>query len=324
MSQPLISILYPTWNVESFIDDAIRSVQAQTVTDWELVACDDASSDRTVERLREYAEADPRIRVVAHDSNVGMTANWNRALREARGEFVVKLDGDDAYRAETLERLLLAVRQNPAAVGAGVRTLRTDESLEPIDGLPADDDLLRSGIDPYTDQVRPNEEWLRIAVKGTQLWHSCAFMTRRTTLLSVGGFDERFGCASDTELLLRLLQLPGSFVHLAYPGVLYRRLAGSVSDIYRRQGWLRWEGMAANLKAISGLAKGRRLTTDEWRAYVLWWVTREELESRTDLEELRARTFDYLRNVSPPPSWRVALWKFRFGVSKLWRRRDPV
>jgi len=317
-------VLYPVYNVEGFVDDAIRSVQAQGEENWELVACDDASTDATVERLRHHASSDIRIRVHENVHNVGMTGNWNRALQSARGEFVVKLDGDDAYRPETLERLAAVIRSHSDLVGAGVRTLLTDENLQPLDGLPADDELARSGLDPYLDHLRLNEDWLRIAVRGIQLWHSCAFMVRRATLEQIGGFDERFGCASDTEILLRILQLPGSFAHLAYPGVLYRRVAGSVSDVYRREGWLQWEGVVANLRAMSNLSKSRNLTTDEWRTYLNLWRSREELENRSDLDNFRRRTGDYLDGVLALPAWRVALWETRIRASKLLRRRDSV
>lgn len=323
MQQPLVSILYPVYNVEPYVDDAIRSVLAQSVPNWELIACDDASTDRTLEKLRQYSIVDARVRVIENAQNVGMTRNWNRALASARGEFVVKLDGDDCYLPETLARLLAAIRGDSSIVGAGVRTLQTDENLQPIEGLPAEKDLERSGIDPRADHLRRNEEWLRIAVHGTQLWHSCAFMVRRTTLEQVGGFDERFGCASDTELLLRLLALPGSFAYLAYPGVLYRRVAGSVSDVFRKHGWLRWEGTVANLLAMSKLPTAS-FSRQEWRTYLNLWLSRQELEGRADLAEFRERTLSYLEGVSAPPWWRLTLWRARIAVSNLLRRRDSV
>ena len=320
---PLVSVLYPTYNVERFVADAIESVQAQTFTDWEIVASDDASTDTTVERLRAFA-SDDRIRIVEHTRNVGMTANWNQALGAARGSYVVKLDGDDAYRPETLALLLRAIAGHEDVVGAGVRTLLCDTQLNPLDGLPADDDMARAGIDPYADVIRRNDEWLGLAVRGTQLWHSCAFMVRRVTLESIGGFDEGFGCASDTELLLRLLALPGSFAHLSYPGVLYRRVAGSVSDVYRKEGWLRWEGLAANLRAMSGLRERRRLSNDEWRAYVLLWIGLQELRRSGGTDAVRERALEYVKSVPPPPAWRLAAWKLRLAGSKLARGRDPV
>lgn len=318
-SEPLVSVLYPVYNVARYVDDAIASVVAQRYENWELVACDDASSDGTLTRIETLAANEPRIRILRNPGNVGMTANWNRALAAARGELVMKLDGDDAYQPETIGRLLDAMRSDDL-VGAGVRTLVTDENLHPLDGLPADDGMMRAGVDPYSDQTRSTDEWRAIAIHGVQLWHSCAFMTRLETMRSLNGFDERFGCASDTELILRLLSIEGRFRHLAYPGVLYRRVAGSVSDRARREGWLRWESVNIHLAAIAAIAKSRRLSGAEWQRYVDLWQERALLLREPGLDTLRERCASYSGNVAPPPWWRRAARNLRAAAARTVRK----
>lgn len=317
--EPLISILYPVYNVAPYVGDAIASVVAQSHSNWELIACDDASSDDTVEQVENFAANEPRIRIIRNSVNVGMTANWNRALGAARGEFVMKLDGDDAYRPETVARLVRAMRSEPL-VGAGVRTLVSDEQLQPLDGLPADDEMMRAGVDPLVDQTRSTVEWKAIAVHGVQLWHSCAFMTRLETMRALGGFDERFGCASDAELILRLLSLDGNFRHLAYPGVLYRRVAGSVSDRARKEGWLRWESVNIHLRALSDLSRKRSLSSREWQRFADLWTERQELEGDVRLDALRARCGSYAADVPAPPLWRRFLRTARARAARAVRR----
>ena len=76
---PKISVILPAYNVEAFIARCLRSLQAQTVTDWEAVCVDDGSTDRTPQILDGFAGQDARIRVI-HQPNGGASAARNRAL----------------------------------------------------------------------------------------------------------------------------------------------------------------------------------------------------------------------------------------------------
>ncbi len=178
---PAVSVLMPAYRAEAYVDEAVRSVLAQTFDDWEIVAVDDASPDRSGEILAGWAARDPRIRFFRNDQNLGMTGNWNRCLAEARGELVLKLDADDVLRPKTLEVLVAAMRE-PGVTGAAVRTLVCDAQLEPFDGLPGDDAILAAGINPYHDQTLDNERWFAISAHGHQLWASCAFLLPRSFL----------------------------------------------------------------------------------------------------------------------------------------------
>jgi glycosyltransferase involved in cell wall biosynthesis len=99
---PLISVCIPSFNNESFIDAAIRSVLDQTLGDFELIVVDDVSRDGTRERIRTFA--DSRIRFIENDRNLGLAGNWNKALGEARGRYLKILPGDDLLYPRCLER----------------------------------------------------------------------------------------------------------------------------------------------------------------------------------------------------------------------------
>lgn len=270
MKPPVVSVLVPAYRAGAFVDRALGSVVAQSFGEFEVVCVDDASPDDTCERLLAWQARDERVRVSRNSTNRGVTGNWNECLARAAGEFVIKLDADDAFQPSTLEQLVSAL-EAAGVVGAGVRTLVCDPELNVIGGYPSDEALRREGIDPYSDHVLPCARWYSIAAEGVQLWNGDAFMVRRSLLEEVGGLDERLGCPSDTDLLIRLLETEGRFAHVAYPGLLYRRYEGSTSDAARKAEGIFWEGTFILLASLSRQSRRRRLSRRERRQFVRCW-----------------------------------------------------
>lgn len=106
MDEPIVSVIMPAYNAEAFIEDAIASVQAQTMAQWELLVVDDGSTDKTREILRRLAETDGRIHPVAGKGRQGAAASRNQAMDLAKGQYLAFLDADDLWRPEKLERQL--------------------------------------------------------------------------------------------------------------------------------------------------------------------------------------------------------------------------
>ena len=105
-SGPLVSVIMPFLNAAPFLEEAIESVRAQTYANWELLLCDDGSTDGSSEIARRYASLDPsRIRHLTHDDGAthGASAARNLGLRRVRGELVALLDGDDVWLPHKLE-----------------------------------------------------------------------------------------------------------------------------------------------------------------------------------------------------------------------------
>jgi glycosyltransferase involved in cell wall biosynthesis len=92
---PRISVCIPSYNSAAFLPAAIESVLGQAFFDFELLIIDDCSTDGTAEVAARYAARDNRIRFLVNERNLGMVENWNRCLREARGEYVQYVFGDD-------------------------------------------------------------------------------------------------------------------------------------------------------------------------------------------------------------------------------------
>ena len=113
-SPPAVSVLMTAFNRELYVGPAIESVLAQTLGDFELVVVDDGSGDRTVDIARSY-EADPRVRVIVNERNLGDYPNRNRAAALARGRFIKYHDSDDVMYAHCLETMVGALDTMPEA-----------------------------------------------------------------------------------------------------------------------------------------------------------------------------------------------------------------
>lgn len=113
---PLVSVIMPAYRAERFIEEAIGSVQAQTVTDWELIVIDDVSDDRTADVVRRMAREDARIRFVLNERNMGTARTRNLGFDLCRGEYIALLDSDDVWHPRKLERQLELARQTGADI----------------------------------------------------------------------------------------------------------------------------------------------------------------------------------------------------------------
>ena len=115
---PRISVLMTSYNREDYIADAIESVLAQSVTDLELIVCDDQSSDGTVGIIHDYARRDPRIRVSINERNLGDYANRRQVASLARGRFLKYHDSDDVMYRHCLQTMVEPLEAEPRAAFA--------------------------------------------------------------------------------------------------------------------------------------------------------------------------------------------------------------
>lgn len=116
MDQPLVSVIMPAYNAEQFIEEAIRSVLGQSVTDLELLVLDDGSRDRTLEIVKDMAQKDPRVRLIVNEQNMGVAKTRNRGLELCRGAYVALLDSDDYWRPQRLEKMIDRAKQTNADI----------------------------------------------------------------------------------------------------------------------------------------------------------------------------------------------------------------
>jgi len=117
LCDPLVSVIVPLYNGESFIEETLNSVLKQTYKDYEIVVVDDGSTDGSLRKAQSLAEQHPdRIRVFTHPDgkNMGVSATRNLAIRNSSGQLVAFLDADDIWLPRKLERQVAFMQGNPA------------------------------------------------------------------------------------------------------------------------------------------------------------------------------------------------------------------
>jgi glycosyltransferase involved in cell wall biosynthesis len=115
-SVPRLSVGLPVYNGERFLSEALDSLLGQSYKDFELIVSDNASTDATAAICRRYAELDPRIRYIRQSRNIGLIANHDFVMEEARGELFKCAACDDLYGRELLARCVEALDGDPDAV----------------------------------------------------------------------------------------------------------------------------------------------------------------------------------------------------------------
>jgi glycosyltransferase involved in cell wall biosynthesis len=194
---PLVSIIIPFFDAERFLEEAIRSVVAQSYSEWELLLIDDGSSDGSTEIARRCAREWPeRVQVLEHDGhrNRGLAASRNLGLRHARGEYVALLDADDVWLPEKLERQVALLRPLPDVAMIYGRSQYWHSWQSPLAGHAADEvpDL---GVHiPLDTVILPP----MLLVLNYPLGLSTApppsnLLFRKIALERLGGFEEQFG-----------------------------------------------------------------------------------------------------------------------------------
>ena len=103
-TSPFFSIVMPVYGVEKYIERAISCISNQTFRDWELIVVDDCTPDESARIAKDYARRDPRVRLVHHKTNRGLSEARNTGIREACGTYLWMPDPDDTYDIDLLER----------------------------------------------------------------------------------------------------------------------------------------------------------------------------------------------------------------------------
>jgi glycosyltransferase involved in cell wall biosynthesis len=186
----MISVVMPSYNSAAFVAEAIESVLAQTFPDFELLVCDDGSTDGTQEIVQGYARHDGRIRFLQHGFR-SVSRNCNAALEAARHGWIARLDADDVMHRHRLERQIMAVADDPSVVlwGGFARLINRHGQI-----------LRTAMAGPTTEAAfqASRRAGRMVVILGPTV------MFRRSLALELGGYDPRFDSAEDLELLHRM------------------------------------------------------------------------------------------------------------------------
>lgn len=197
LANPLISVVMPVYNALPFLDHSISSILEQTLSDFEFIILDDASTDNSVERLREWAARDKRIQIHESKIRLGLSGSSNAVVARARAAIVARMDADDVAHPDRLRRQCEIIKNNPDVAVVGT---------------------LCNGIDASGSEVRPRDRW-RVVRRSCYIPfpHGSA-MFRREVFDKVGGYEETVIAGEDQELFSRMAA-HGRIVTL--PDVLY-------------------------------------------------------------------------------------------------------
>lgn len=185
-----MSIVIGAYNAEDVIEQTIRSLQAQSFGDFELIIVNDGSSDGTAKRLQSLSEDDDRIVIIAQP-NGGLTSALIHGCNNATGEFIARIDAGDRALPRRLEKQVQFLEQRPdvAALGTGVRRIG-----------PAGEFLGET-----TQPLGPEDFTTQFLSHGIGLCHPSA-MIRTSVYRKAGGYRKQFRFAQDTDLWYRISQ----------------------------------------------------------------------------------------------------------------------
>jgi glycosyltransferase involved in cell wall biosynthesis len=214
---PRVSVIVPAYNSSATIGAAINSVTGGAYEDFELIVCDDASTDDTA-GLIETIE-DQRVRLVRSPENGGPASARNHALRHAAGELVAFLDADDRWLPGFLaEQVALYEREAPVGIVSCDAWLVDEDDKR----VGRHSDIVGSGTD-LTSMLRAN----RVFVSA---------LCPRAVIEEAGGFSTECFGSEDHDLWLRILENGHRLVHNPEPLALYAAAVAGISSSAAQMG----------------------------------------------------------------------------------------
>lgn len=296
---PLISVLMPVYNAAAFVEEAVRSILAQTVRDFECICIDDGSTDDSLTHLHALAVRDDRLRIVAQP-NGGICAALNAGLAQASGRFIARMDSDDWCDPQRFARQLAHLEADPSCVAVGTWVHRTDPYGS------------RTGsVEPMTRHEDIDAALLR--GDGSAMVHA-TLMIRREPLIAIGGWRSQHDWVEDLDLFLRLAEV-GRLANVGEHLYSYRRHADSICAQHYEQMCQRIEGVLQEAYTRRGMQGEPRLSElrpdlgapDSQAKIYRNWACHAIQQRRLDLARRHAWSA-IRREPWKLDSWRVMAW----------------
>ena len=213
VNKPCVSVIMPLYNRERYVAAAVKSVLAQSLHDFELIICDDGSTDSSLAVAREAAGDDPRVRVVAME-HAGLAHTLKRAHERVTTPFIGWLDSDDMLAPQALERTYQLLLRHPAIGVVYTHHVMINDAGQVL-GLGQ-----RCAI-PFSKE--------RLLVD-FMCFHFRLY--RRDAYERAGGINTSFVTAQDYDFCLRMSEVT-EFACLPEPLYLYRMASDSISHVKR-------------------------------------------------------------------------------------------
>ena len=201
ISDPLVSVIIPAYNVEYCIEQAINSVLGQTHKNLELIIIDDGSTDNTYQVIKKSLSTVKIEFIFISTDNKGSCAAKNLALEKAKGEFVAFLDADDLWEPRKLEHQVKCISRDSHSIGVGCSYIKF-----------LDNTNKKTNIINFSWNKETIFKWMILEEEGPGL--NSTIMLRTSILREVGGFDESLGSMADDLELTWRLHLVGNIIEL--------------------------------------------------------------------------------------------------------------
>ena len=226
--EPLVSIVMSVFNAAPHLRQSLASITAQTYPHWELIVCDDGSTDDSLALLESFAAHHlDRVTVLRNATNRKLAYSLNRCLAEANGELIARMDADDRCLPERLERQVAFLQAHPEFAVVGTAIQRFDDTGEK--------DVI--ALEPRPDRWSPRRR--------APFAHATILM-RKTTYDALGGYTvlPRTARTQDSDLWFRFFDAGFAGANLPEPMYLVR----DDLDAIRRRGWsTRWNGFRTTI-----------------------------------------------------------------------------
>ena len=180
---PKISVVMSVYNGERYLKEAIDSILNQTFTDFEFLIVNDGSTDASLEIIQSCQ--DERIRLINNEQNIGLTKSLNKAMSQARGEYIARQDADDISLPNRFEEQIKYFDQHPEVALLGTSVYKIDEQGKVVGRI--------------TVPAKPGGNLL----KANQFSHGST-MFKREVVDRLGGYDELFRYCQDYEFWGRI------------------------------------------------------------------------------------------------------------------------
>ena len=225
-SNPLVSILIPTYNRADYLGSAIDSGLAQTYENIEIIVHDDASTDGTPALLAQYR--DPRLRIIRTEDNHGMLGGWNYIVTKAKGEYLKFLASDDLLEPSCVAELVASAQSHPMAALITCQRKFIDWRGEVVSKLGfANKNTVVNGKD--------HARWILTTLRENKIGEPTAVLYPTKLVKKAGEYDPTFSQFADFEYWIRLLEF-GDLVYVHKPLCSFRTHEGSNTSSAIRDG----------------------------------------------------------------------------------------
>lgn len=223
----------PIYNAQDYLTQSIKSIQSQTIKNWELIAVNDGSTDNSLQILKKIAKTDSRIKIFSFPNNLGIAHALNFALTKSSSHFIARMDADDVAFKNRLQLQYRYLTTHPQTVLVGAQCQLINHKGETI------------GLKKFPIQ---HNQIYQLALLRTPLQHPVVMINRSLLPTNFKWYDQNHVPAEDLDLFFRLFQI-GQVTNLPHTLLKYRQVNNSLSLSHPKKTFL--TALKIRLKAMS-------------------------------------------------------------------------